>query len=74
MRILTLTTSQVEASMAGNYTCKPYNSWGSSGTSTVIRVVVEEQEETEEDVDKEPSLTSPQELPQRSAHILGQPK
>ena len=39
--------------MAGNYTCKPYNSWGSSGTSTVIRVVVEEQEETEEKVDKE---------------------
>ena len=39
--------------MAGNYTCKPYNSWGSSGTSTVIRVVVEEQEETEEEVDKE---------------------
>ena len=35
--------------MAGNYTCKPYNSWGSSGTSTVIRVVVEEQEDTEEE-------------------------
>ena len=47
--MMTLTTSQVEASMAGNYTCKPYNSWGSSGTSTVIRVVVEEQEETEEE-------------------------
>ena len=45
---MTLTASQVEASMAGNYTCKPYNSWGSSGTSTVIRVVVEEEEETEE--------------------------
>ena len=40
--------------MAGNYTCKPYNSWGSSGTSTVIRVVVEEQEETEkEEVEEE---------------------
>ena len=51
---MTLTASQVEASMAGNYTCKPYNSWGSSGTSTVIRVVVEEQEETEEEeVDEE---------------------
>ena len=48
MRILTLTTSQVEATMAGNYTCKPYNSWGSAGTSGVIRVVVEEQEEAEE--------------------------
>ena len=50
---MTLTASQVEASMAGNYTCKPYNSWGSSGTSTLIRVVVEEQEETEEEVDEE---------------------
>ena len=50
---MTLTASQVEASMAGNYTCKPYNSWGSSGNSTVIRVVVEEQEETEEKVDEE---------------------
>ena len=39
--------------MAGNYTCKPYNSWGSSGTSTVIRVVVEEQDETEEEVEEE---------------------
>ena len=34
--------------MAGNYTCKPYNSWGSAGTSGVIRVVVEAQEEGEE--------------------------
>ena len=50
---MSLTVSQVEASMAGNYTCKPYNSWGSSGTSTLIRVVVEEQEETEEEVDEE---------------------
>ena len=56
---MTLTTSQVEASMAGNYTCKPYNSWGSSGTSTVIRVVVEEQEETEEEEVEEEDLVVP---------------
>ena len=44
--------------MAGNYTCKPYNSWGSAGTSGVIRVVVEEQEEGEE-VDEGEDLLLP---------------
>ena len=39
--------------MAGNYTCKPYNSWGTAGTSGVIRVVVEEQEEGEDEVVEE---------------------
>ena len=37
--------------MAGNYTCKPYNSWGTAGTSSVIRVVVEEEQEEEEEED-----------------------
>ena len=53
---MTLTASQVEASMAGNYTCKPYNSWGSSGTSTVIRVVVDKEEVDEEEVPVVPGL------------------
>ena len=44
--------------MAGNYTCKPYNSWGSAGTSGVIRVVVKEQEEGEE-VDEGEDLLLP---------------
>ena len=45
--------------MAGNYTCKPYNSWGTAGTSSVIRVVVEEEdegEEAEEDEEEEDAL------------------
>ena len=43
--------------MAGNYTCKPYNSWGTSGTSGEIRVVVEkEKEEAEEE---EPGILIP---------------
>ena len=41
--------------MAGNYTCKPYNSWGTAGTSGVIRVAVEEAE-TEEDDEEEKAL------------------
>ena len=39
--------------MAGNYTCKPYNSWGTAGTSGLIRVVVEEQDEGKEEVVEE---------------------
>lgn len=42
--------------MAGNYTCKPYNSWGTAGTSGVIRVVVEEEAEAEEDDEEEDPL------------------
>ena len=37
--------------MAGNYTCKPYNSWGSAGSSDVIRVVVEEEVEEGDDAE-----------------------
>ena len=45
--------------MAGNYTCKPYNSWGTAGTSGVIRVVVEEQQEEEEENEEEEDALVP---------------
>ena len=40
--------------MAGNYTCKPYNSWGTAGLSGVIRVVVEEHQEEEDEEEEDP--------------------
>ena len=42
--------------MAGNYTCKPYNSWGTAGTSSVIRVVVEDDQEEEAEEEEEDAL------------------
>ena len=39
--------------MAGNYTCKPYNSWGTAGPSGVIRVVVQEEQQLQEEKEDE---------------------
>ena len=50
---VSLPLSQVEMSMLGNYTCKPYNSWGTAGTSGVIGVVVEKEEEETEEAEEE---------------------
>ena len=55
---MSLPISQVEMSMAGNYTCKPYNSWGTAGTSGVIGVVVEKEEEEAEEEEEEDPLVA----------------
>ena len=35
-----LLVPRVEERVAGNYTCRPYNAWGSAGASGVVQVVV----------------------------------